>query len=125
MTVKQAIAQVDALRPNQYPVETKVQWLSDLDGMFYREQIAAHEPPPGDTGEFTPYDPANQDALLLVKAPYEDLYLHYLAMQISLHNGEIQKYNNDMALFNATYSAVSKAYTRAVMPKQQVTHFTL
>ena len=126
MTVKQAIDQVDSLRPNQYAPAQKVKWLSDLDGMIYSEVISAHEPIPGDTGSFTPYDPnTDMDKLLIVKPPYEEVYLHYLAMQISLHNGEIPKYNNDMMLFNAAYSAFSKAYTRKVMPKGRGTHYTL
>ena len=46
MTVWEAIAKVDDLKPNQYDTNTKIGWLSKLDGQIYVEVISTH----GQTG---------------------------------------------------------------------------
>lgn len=44
MTVSELITEVDALEPNQYNIEFKIRWLSDLDGQIFDEMIITHIP---------------------------------------------------------------------------------
>lgn len=122
MTVREAIAQVDRLKPNKFSQEDKVKWLSDIDGLIVRELVETHEDSPLE-GEFKGYDSENMDADLLVPFPYDILYRWYLESQIDLGNMEINKYNNSKALFNNAYVNFTDHYNRTHMPKQKVPGF--
>ena len=43
MKIREAIETVDRLLPNQYETPDKVRWLSELDGIVYRDIICTHE----------------------------------------------------------------------------------
>lgn len=122
MTVKEAIAQVDKLKPNKFTMEDKVQWLSDIDGIIVRELLDTHENSPVE-GEFRGYSMEDMDAELIVPSPYNVLYRWYLESQIDLGNMEIQKYNNTKTLFNNAYTTFTDHYNRTHMPKQRVNGF--
>lgn len=118
MTIQEAIDRVDRLKPNSFTHEQKVAWLSDLDGMVYRELICTHERPAGmENMTFEGYTEGTPSSTtLLVPAPYSDVYQHYLAAQIDLGNAELVKYNNDSTLYNNAYATYSDYYTRTYMP---------
>lgn len=114
MTIQEAIAQIDILKPNGYSDGDKIRWLSTLDGIVKTEIIDTHT---GGGGKFEGYnedvDPAT---VLLVPAPYSDVYLRYLEAQIDYANGEYAKYNNTVAAYNSAYSAFERYYNRTHMP---------
>ena len=116
MTIIEAIDRVDELKPNSYTQAEKVSWLSKLDGIIKREIIDTHE----DVEEVV-FEGYNEDTPLntelLVKAPYDDLYLHWLESRIDYHNGEYGRYNNTVTTYNAAYSAFERFYNRGHMPK--------
>lgn len=116
MTIIEAIHRVDALKPNSYTEMDKVAWLSKLDGAIKKEIIDTHEG--GEDVVFTGYD-ANTptDTELLVKAPYDDIYLYWLESRIDYHNGEYGRYNNTVTAYNDAYAAFERFYNRAHMPK--------
>lgn len=118
MTIQEAINRVDLFKPNGFSTEQKVAWLSDLDGMVYKELVCTHERAPGmEDLTFDGYDASTSMATeLLVPAPYSDVYQHYLSSMIDLGNGELVKYNNDKALYNNAYQTYSDYYTRTLMP---------
>lgn len=62
---------------------------------------------------------------LLVPFPYDRMYQFYLAMKIDEVNMEIEKRNNDGALFDAAYGEYSDWYTRHHMPLQKRRSFRL
>ena len=43
MKIREAIETVDRLLSNQYETPDKVRWLSELDGIVYRDIICTHE----------------------------------------------------------------------------------
>lgn len=117
MTINEAIAQVNALKPNTYDDAIKVAWLSNLDGQIYVECIRTHE---GAEDIAMPlYDKdVDMDTELLVKEPYSDLYVKYMAAQIDYHNAEFGRYGNSMVMFNASLDDFYAWYTRTHMPIQ-------
>ena len=124
MTIQEAIDRIDSLKPNKYTVEQKLAWLSELDGMIFHELMLTHENPAVDT--FSGYEDCTaMDTQLLAPHPYTEIYQHFLAMQMDLANAELQKYQNDKALFNSTYTTFSDYYTRTHMPVQKVRYFRL
>ena len=113
MTIMEAIAQVDSLKPNTYSGTEKLAWLSRVDMQVKKELADTHEgglPFEGYTDE-TP-----GDTVLLIPAPYDECYIRFMEAQIDYHNGEMSKYKNAMILFNAVYSAFGAWYNRNHMP---------
>lgn len=119
MTCSEAIAFVDKVKPNHYDRESKFKWLSDLDGLIWNEILATHEenPVPDGIEEYLPE--RDGDTVLLVGAPYTDIYRWYLESQIDIGNQEVQKYNNSKAMYNVQYTAFADYYNRHHMPLQR------
>lgn len=116
MTIIEAINRIDELKPNSYTYLDKIGWLSNLDGAIKKNIIDTHED--GEDITFTGYnDDTPDDTELLVKAPYDEIYLYWLESRIDYHNGEYGRYNNTVTTYNAAYSAFERFYNRAHMPK--------
>ena len=116
MTIIEAINRIDEVKPNRYEQSAKVKWLSTLDGIVKAEVIDTHEG--GEEINFHGYtDETALTTELLIKAPYEEVYLRYLEMQIDYANGEYARYNNSVEAYNEVYTAFKRYYTRTHMPK--------
>lgn len=121
MTISEAIDLLDVLKANKYTDEQKRGWLTELDGQVYKEIISTHAPDENTPESFAGYDAETPgDTVLLVPSPYNDVYMHYLAMKVDLYNTEIINYNNDQQLFNAAYDSYAQYYNRTHMPRQKV-----
>ena len=122
MTIIEAINRIDRLKPNTYSQQDKVHWLSNLDGVVKKEIIDTHE-----GGEDVIFEGYNDETLLttelLIPAPYDEVYVRYLEMQIDYANGEYAKYNNSAAEYNTAFSAFEKYYNRDHMPKSHGKRF--
>ncbi len=150
MTIREAIETVDRLTPNQYENIDKVRWLSELDGVVYKEIICTHltqEPQakepwvrvddpfdraaataPEETQPeaFTGYaEPVDFDTVLLVPWPYDEIYRWYLDLKIAEANGEDARSNNALSRYSSYYSAFQAAYNRSHTPAQYAPHFHL
>ena len=116
MKIIEAIHGIDTIKPNSYDRQQKIKWLNTLDGIIKREIIDAHEG--GEAVAFNGYtDETNLTTELLVPAPYDDIYIRYLEMQIDYANGEYAKYNNSTDVYNEAYTAFKRYYNRTHMPK--------
>jgi len=122
MTVKEAIALVDRLKPNKFSEADKLKWLSDIDGLIVRELVDSHEDSPLED-EFEGYGVSDKNTELIAPYPYDILYRWYLESQIDLGNMEIAKYNNSKTLFNNAYLTYTDYYNRTHMPKRRVQGF--
>ena len=112
MTIMDAIYRIDGLKPNSYSQPEKIKWLSSLDGIIKSD---THED--GEDVVFSGYsENADLNTVLLVPAPYDDIYLRWLESQIDYTNGEYGKYNNSIAMFNTAYAAFKNYYNRTHMP---------
>lgn len=114
MRIRDAINAVDDVKPNQYSDETKIRWLSYLDGTIKREVIDTHEE--GEGVFFEPYTAKDIDRSLLAEYPYDELYVAYLKMKIDDENGEAARYNNSSAMFNSLLYEYKAAYNREHRP---------
>ena len=122
MTIIEAINRVDSIKPNTYSQEEKVQWLSTLDGTIKKEVIDTHEG--SELVSFNGYTvdtPLNTE--LLVPAPYDQIYISYLEMQIDYANAEYGKYNNSMTMYNTAYAAYERYYNRENKPISRGSRF--
>ena len=115
MTIADAIARVDATKHNTYTEDEKVTWLSQLDGMIKKQIIDTH-----DGAEDVTFDGYNAETdkstTLLVPPPHDDIYLRWIEAQIDFANGEYNKYNNSIIMYNAIYDSYANYYNRNHMP---------
>lgn len=98
MTVAQVIQAVDEVKPNAFSNEEKTRWLNEVEGMVQTEVLLfASE-------EVITYSyEQDKDAELLVQPPHDKLYPAYLEARVDYANGEYEKYQNTMQMFNAFY----------------------
>ncbi len=88
MTAREVLQQVDTLLPNQYTTEQKLHWLHRAEG--FAATFA---------GGTLPTE-MQETTALAVRAPFSELYRHYVEAQIHYCNGELERYNNAIALWN-------------------------
>lgn len=125
MTIQAAIDLIDSLKPNMFPDAQKVAWLSELDGMIWREVIKTHEGFPAGV-DFVGYDlDTEMDTVLLAPEPYSDLYKHWLASRMDVSNRDNNEYTKDMVLFNNAFQTLCNYWNRTYMPIPLVRQLTL
>lgn len=111
MTLREVIERVDEIKPNAFSEDTKTMWLNECEGMVQTEVLLfASE-------DILVYDfDADKDAELLVKPPHDKLYWVYLAAMIDFANGEYNKYQNTMQMFNNSFNEFMGWYARTYRP---------
>lgn len=113
MTMIEAIGRLDALRHNTFGQEEKVRWLSQVDAMLHRDLISTHE----GGCDFRPYDEKTPlEQVLLVPAPYDELYLHFMEGKMAYYQDEFEGYNRAMSLYQSLLSAYADDYNRTHLP---------
>lgn len=119
MTIEEAISLSDQMAPgNPFSEETKIRWLSELDGKIKEEIINTHEG--GDQISFPGYtEDTPRDTELLANEPFSEMYAPYLLSKMDFYQDESSKYNNHITMFNTVYSAYADNYNRTVMPLQK------
>ena len=122
MTIRDAITRIDALKFNTYSDADKVEWLSRLDNSVKLQIIDAHEG--GDRVVFTGYDDStDMDTVLLVPSPFDEVYIRWLEAQIDYHNGEYDKFNASIIMYNTAYEGFANYYKRTHMPRSMGKRF--
>lgn len=116
MTLKECIDIVDNLKPNQYTIKEKVRWLSFIEEIIINEVLKTHEGYDGRYDMFEGYSEDKLSVTLIVPSPYDELYVEYLKMMIDKENGEIARYNNSAASYNAQMLNYKKYYNKTHMP---------
>lgn len=117
MTISEAILEIGRLKPHQYPDETLIRWLSDLDGKLAEDILRGSDREP--EAGLLPYRPEARLQALLIPYPHEDVYIKWLMAQIDYANADIERYNNAMMMFQTQYEAFVDAFTRE-HPKKPV-----
>lgn len=122
MTIIEAINALDTLKFNTYTQDDKVAWLSRADAMVKKLIIDTHEG--SEDVDFTGYDADTPlDTVLLVPSPFDEVYLRWMEAQIDYHNGEYDKYNNAIIMYNTAFEAFQSYYNRTHMPVQKGRRF--
>lgn len=97
MKVREVIEFVDEVKPNAFSPERKVKWLSVLEGTLAAEVFLMA---PVEIRQLLP-DMSDMETELLVDPPYDDIYVLWLEAKIDAANGEYNKYQSTMQMYNA------------------------
>lgn len=118
MTINEAIDALDARKSNTFSRQEKIKWLSRLDGLLQKELVDTHT---GGQESFAGYaESTDPQTVLLVPEPWDEIYLHYMQAQIDYLNGDLTRYTNSAALYNACLTDYKNHYNRTHAPKGQV-----
>lgn len=114
VTIGEVIGTVDSMKPNSFDEKMKKKWLEQVELNIIEELVKAceHE-------ELKEKDYTENETELVIPAPYDDVYRFYVEAQIDYANGEIEKYNNSMGMFNQAYQTMTGWYIRSHMPLQK------
>lgn len=111
MTLDQLIAKVDEVKPNAFSNDRKTDWVNEVEGMVQTQAfLFAPE-------EFIAYSyDVDKDRELLVAPPHDKLYAPYLEAKIDYANGEYEKYNNSMQMFNSFWGEFLRWFALVYRP---------
>ena len=116
MTVQQALSYVDSVKPNAFTQDTKLGWLSEIEGKIALE---IHLDDPEDLEDWLPYEAADASEERKVWLPYTGVYTWWLQAQVDLANGEYDKAQNTMAMFNNAWAEYLRWYCQRYDPVQE------
>jgi hypothetical protein len=126
MTINDILTQVDEIQPNTYDENIKIAWLSELDGRIFNDVILTHEHDlvEDEEGnlvepEFVAYDENSENEELIIPNTYADIYRHWLFAQIAYSNGEVDRFNNSMVMYNSSLKEYYDWYNRNNLPIQK------
>lgn len=125
MKIYDAISKCDDTYPNSITTATKIDLLSQLDGLIKSELLDDYERNEGeaDISEFSAYasnmSEATQKATdLLIPYPYDNIYVNWLVANLYRLMEETAKYNNYIALFNTDKATFERWYIRTHKEKK-------
>ena len=125
MNIKEALDMADQMKPNMMLRPVKLAYLNEIDGMIYEELVLRHEHTEEEAVR-PKYDmDTDPGTELIMPGPYDMLYVYWLMSKIDLLNMEMDKFNNDRALFETAYAEASDWWTRQRMPVQETREFRL
>ena len=125
MNIQEVLDLADQMKPNMMDPRVKLKYLSEIEGLIHQEILMKHEH--AEDEETLPVYTVDTDpgTELIVPAPYDMVYVYWLMSKIDLLNQEIDKYNNDRALFENAYDTMSDWWTRTKMPISTIREFRL
>ena len=111
MKLSTVLALVDEIKPNAFSAQTKTVWLNEIEGLVQTEILLVR------VEEIIVYDyETNADTELLVSAPHSKIYAAYLMAQIDFANGEYNKYQNSMVVFNSYFGEYQRWFANNYRP---------
>ena len=113
MTLKECIERFLALRPERYTYAQLTDMLNSFEGRLATNVLML----PPDFFYKLDYS-EDQNAVLLLEHPYEDLYIHWLWAMTDFYNNEIDRYNDSYAMFTALYEDYCAYIGRVYAPAQ-------
>lgn len=116
MKIKEVIEIAKSLRQGCVLTEKNaVRWLRTLDEII---KLEIHDTSEG-TEQVIDFNSYDGETELLVPEPYCELYISYLCAQIDKSVGELNRYNNEISVFENTYTRYSAFYNRTHKPKSK------
>ncbi|MBR2224385.1 MAG: hypothetical protein IKO00_03440 [Oscillospiraceae bacterium] len=102
MTVRESIQFVDAVKINDFPIDAKLAWLSQVEGRIASEIFLMA---PAELPQFqfkTILEDGDKE--LLVDPPYDDIYGAYLTAKVDSKNGEFNRLSTAAQSFNRLWN---------------------
>lgn len=121
MEVRDILAEVDLKYPNDVDTAHKWGWITQMDKLLLDEVLKTHELKVCEekkAAEIESMTTARSDYEPLAQPPYQDVYIHYLAMQMAMINADTDAYNNESALYNNALLTYKNMFNRTHRTKE-------
>lgn len=96
MTARQIIDKVNDIKPNAFTDAAKLKWLNELEGRI-AAKIFLMAPAEIKQAELSLTDTP------MVEPPYDNMYVFWLEARIDEANGEYDRYQNSMQMFDSAW----------------------
>ena len=103
MTIGTCMNLVDTMRPNGVEAAVKLRFLGEIEGKVRVELFGEEPDVETDFGVETP-----TDTVLSAPHPFDQLYPLYVMAMMDYLGGDVARYENGAALFNAAYQSYGK-----------------
>lgn len=113
--IKEIIQRVDLNKPNDYPEAVKLRWIALLDGKIATSVFLMDI---AEARRLAYTHPEDLETEPLVDFPYDDIYDLWLGAKIDFENGEYNKYQNAMEMFNSQYGDFVRWFADTYEPAQ-------
>lgn len=111
MKLKEAIEKADMTTPNAFSVESKTEWINEVEGMV-QSQVLLFAPE-----EIITYTyPADADRKLLVAEPHSKIYPSYLRAMMDFTAGDYDRYRVTYEMFNTQFREYMAWFSRNYRP---------
>lgn len=119
MTLRELLDHMDTTRPSAYTPAQKTAWVSDLEAVIWTQILL--QP----MSLWHAYDAdADADTRLLLPDGWRRVYTAWLDAMIDLANGEYNRYQNSMSLYNACISELGAWYADLYEPAMRPARWT-
>lgn len=110
MQIEKAIRLADELAPNALSEELKLQYINEVEGVIQSEVMRLSP------SDIIVYTEADMERELLVKPPYDRVYLAYLTAMYDFAAREYNKYSATIELYNTYMSEYTAWYAECFHP---------
>ena len=112
-TIGEVLSYFDNQVPNQYSDEEKIRWLNEIEAQIYNDIILTHK----DADEIAFHGfTTDINTQMIVDLEYSELYRFWLEKSVHYANGEIDRMNNAMTMFQTYYDNYFSYYNRNHRP---------
>ena len=108
-TIKEIIERIDENKPNAFGESMKLRWIAQLDGKIAADLFLM------DIAEIRALQ-YTVDSQPLVEYPHDDIYDLWLSAKIDFENGEYNKYQNTMLMYNEAYGNFASWFLSVYAP---------
>ncbi len=115
MKLREAIERVDEIKPNAFSSTVKTDWINALEGRIAADVLLLA---PAEVKQLRYAYPADQNTELLIDPPHDDIYTLWLAAKIDEANGEYNKYQNTMQIYNEHFGDFVRWFASTWDPAQ-------
>ena len=115
MNLRELLVEVDQLRPNAFTDAEKIRMVNTVEGRIYKDILSKYE---GEEPVFIPFAEGQEERELVVPVPFTDVYVFYLISMVDFYNGDSNKYNDSMILYNDAWENYAAHYLQTHTPKQ-------
>lgn len=115
MRLREAIERVDEIKPNAFSSAVKTDWVNALEGRIAADVLLLA---PAEVKQLRYTYPEDQNTELLVDTPHDDIYTLWLAAKIDEANGEYNKYQNTMQIYNEHFGDFVRWFASTWEPAQ-------
>lgn len=115
MNLRELLVEVDQFRPNAFADAEKIRMVNTVEGRIYKDILSKYE---GEEPVFIPFAEGQEERELVVPVPFTDVYVFYLISMVDFYNGDSNKYNDSMILYNDAWENYAAHYLQTHTPKQ-------